>query len=164
MTAFTYRMPAGIPGDISRKQNAVVEANQIDSGTPPTLYGVPIKLVSGKVRPIASGDAATDIYGLLVRPFPTNAGTDGLGTSTPPTSGLCDVLKSGYMSVKLNGNRSALKNGVVYVRVGAAQDPTSKPIGGIEAEADGARTVIMANAYFSGPEDSSGNVEIAYNV
>lgn len=163
MTAFLTRMPAGIPGDITRKQGAVVEPQVIDSSVPPTVYGNPVKITAGKVRPIVLNDAATDIYGILVRPFPTNAGQDGLGVSTPPTSGPCDVMKSGYINVKLNGNRSAVKNGTVYVRVGTSSDPTTKPVGGIEAEADGIRTVIMAGAYFMGPEDSTGNIEIAFN-
>lgn len=162
--AFKFRMPAGIPGDVSRKESATVEPNVIDSAAPPTVYGNVVKMVSGKIRPFAGGEAATDVYGLLVRPYPTNAGTDGLGTSTPPTSGPCDVLKRGYLNVKLNGNRSATKGGAVYVRVAAAQDPTSKPIGGFEAEDDGDRTVTLDNAYFTGAEDENGNIEIAYNL
>ena len=58
--------------------------------------------MSGAVRKLASGDAATDVKGMLVRPYPTSGnGTDGLGTSTPPTSGICDVLKRGYIFAKL---------------------------------------------------------------
>lgn len=163
MTAFTFRMPAGIPGDITRKEGAVVEPQVIDSDAPPTVYGNVVKLVAGKIRPISGGESASDFYGLLVRPFPTNAGSDGLGTSTPPTSGLADVMKSGYINVKVNGSESASKGGTVYVRVAASQDPTFKPIGGYEAAADGARSVALTGAYFTGAQDDNGNCEIAFN-
>jgi len=155
-------MNAGVPGDVTRHESATVEPNIIDSNTPPTVYGNPVKIVSGEVQPIGSGDAAADIYGLLVRPFPSNAGTDGLGTSTPPTSGMCDVLKRGYIVVTLNGTTAAEKNGVVYVRVGGAD--STHPLGGIEAASDSTDTVVMANSYFTGAADESGNVEIAFNL
>ncbi len=162
MTAFTYRMPAGIPGDITRKDSAIVEPNIIDEDTPPTVYGNPVKIVDGLVQPIESGDIAADVYGLLVRPFPTNSSQDPLGTSTPPESGPCDVLKLGYMSVKLNNTTAAAKGAAVYVRV--ADGTVDHPIGGIEAAADGGDCVALAKAYFTGAADESGNVEVAFNL
>lgn len=159
--AYLYRMPSGIPGDSSRPSQSTIEPGILNSALPFPTYGVPGKVVSGKFVPIASGDAATVIYGLLVRPFPTNSSTDGVGVATPPTSGVCDIMRRGYMTVKLNAGTAAL-GGVVYVRVGAAT--ADKPIGGYEAAADSTNTVIMAGASFMSAADASGNVEIAYNI
>lgn len=160
MVAFLYRMPAGIPGDVTRPSNSTTEPQQIDAAAPPTKYGVFVKLVSGKVRPIASGDAASVVYGLLQRPYPTNAANEALGTATPPTSGLCDVVVRGYMTVKL-AQGTAAKGGGVFVRVTA---DTGKLVGDIETAADSGACVAVANCIFMGGADASGNVEIRFNI
>ena len=161
MVAYTYRIDAGEPGDVSRKTDSKIETQIIDSTTPPTQFGDPIKLVSSKVRPVASGDAATVVYGFLVRPYPSLASTDGLTTSTPPTSDICNVMTSGYIYSLLRNGTAAL-NGAVYVRVASAL--TGRPIGGIEATADSGNNVAITGAIFTGAADSSGNVEIRYNI
>lgn len=48
------------------------------------------------------------------------------------------------------------------MRVAAAS--AGRPIGGIEAAADGSNTIAVAGCTFMGPADASGNVEIAYNI
>lgn len=161
--AILYRMPSGIPGDISRQSQATVEPQIFDPALPFPGYGLFGKLAAGKFVPIASGDTAAVIYGLLVRPYPTTggAGSEPLGTATPPTKGVCDVLRRGYMTVKNNAGTPAL-GGTVYVRVAAAA--AGKPIGGIEAAADGTNTVAVTGAIFMNGGDANGNVEIAFNI
>ncbi len=39
-----------------------------------------------------------------------------------------------------------------------------KPIGGIEAVADGVNTIEIKNAMFMHDADAQGNVEISYNI
>ncbi|GAA0809763.1 structural cement protein Gp24 [Cupriavidus gilardii] len=161
--AILYRMPSGIPGDISRQSQATVEPQIFDPALPFPGYGVFGKLAAGKFVPIASGDAAAVVYGLLVRPYPTTggAGSEPVGTATPPTKGVCDVLRRGYMTVKNNAGTPAL-GGQVYVRVAAAA--AGKPIGGIEAAADGTNTIAVTGAIFMNGGDANGNVEIAFNI
>lgn len=165
--AYQFRMPAGIPGDVTRGWASFLEGELIDPTTPPLAYGIPVAYSAvGKLRPITGGDAATAIQGLFARPFPiTGNGTDGLGTSTPPTSGIGDLMRSGYMSVHLYGATAAAKGGLVYVRIAGAT-PGLNIVGGIEAAADGGNTIIAPGTYtqFMGPADASGNVEIAFNV
>lgn len=162
MVAYLYRGPVSIPGAITREpESATVEDRVVDSTTYPTAFGVPVKVVSGKIQPVASGDAATVIYGMLVRSFPDGASFDALGTSTPPTKGIVPVLKRGYIGVHVNAGTASLYS-TVYVRV--ANAATGKPIGGIEAAADSSNTVIMSGAYFTGAADSSGYGEIAFNI
>lgn len=159
--AILYRMPAGIPGDVTRPSTSTIEPNVYDPAKPFDAFGVPGKIVAEKFVPLEAGDAATVIYGLLVRPYPTTSSQDPLGKSTPAKTGINDVLRRGYMTVLLRAGTSA-KNGTVYVRVGTPA--AGKPIGGIEAAADGANTIALPNASFMGAADASGNVEISYNI
>jgi hypothetical protein len=167
MPSFTFRMPAGIPGMVNRTEHAHVEAQIKMSTNPPTSYGVPVAIdaTSKQIRPIGAGDTAANVYGFVVRPYPTQ-GTLGinqpLGTSTPPTSGATNVLRRGYVVVQLNGATAAVKNGPVYVRVAAATGP--KPLGGVEAAADSTNTFALTGAAFMGPADAAGNVEISFNI
>jgi hypothetical protein len=163
--AYQYRMPAGFAGDLQRAEVATVETQIIDSAAPPTSFGVAVKLVSGKVQPInLAADTAALVCGVNLRAYPIQGnGTDPLGTSTPPTSGVTDVLKRGYVNVVLGGTAAAAKGGTVYVRVAGAA--TGKPLGGFEGAADGTNTVALAsNWYFTGPADAYGITEIAVNI
>lgn len=165
LQAYTFRMPAGFAGDLQRAEAATIETQQIDSSTPPTVFGVAVKLVSGKIQPInLSGDTAASVYGINLRAFPIQTnGTDPLGTSTPPTSGVTDVLKRGYVNVALGGVAAAAKGGTVYVRV--ATPSAGKPLGGFEAASDTTNTIALpSNTYFTGPADAYGVTEIAFNI
>lgn len=161
VNVFQFRMPNGFAGGVSRVESATIEPNLIDDAVPPTIFGAPVKLVSGKVRNLTTSDTAAAVYGFLVREFPSGASQDALGVSTPPTSGPASVLKRGYIMAGVNAGTAA-KNGTVYVRVAAAA--AGKPLGGIEAVADSTNTVALTGAYFNGTADAQGVAEIAYNL
>lgn len=163
MSMFLLRMPSGIPGAISRPgAPCVVEPNIILTTNPPLLYGIPVAIDSatGKVRPIGAGDTIANVYGILVRPFPTQSAGTALGAAVPPASGMCDVLKAGYICVKVNASTVPVKNGNVYIRTVANGGNTI--IGGIEAASDTTNTFQLTGAYFTGASDANGNCEIAY--
>jgi hypothetical protein len=162
MNPILYRMPFGVQGDISRRDQLHIEPH-IYGATPFTAYGLPVKLSSNKVIPMGAGDAAGNAFGILVRPFPTQGAnaSDPLGTAVPPTSGEADVMRKGYIFVKCNVGTPAL-NGTVYMRVTANGGNTI--IGGIEATSDSTNTVILSNCKFNGPADSNGIVEITIGV
>ena len=161
--AYILRMPAGIPGDISRKENSKVEPQVMDADYPVTLYGVPIKMVSGKMRPFTTGDDAVVPYGFSVRPYPIQgASSEALSIATPPTNQPVDVMRSGWMTIKNNAGTPA-NGGAVYVRV-VASGETAQPLGGVEAAADGGDCVAITGCIFTGEQDADGNVEIAYNI
>jgi hypothetical protein len=165
-------MPAGIPGEVNRIWDSAVEPQVITPyGTTgaPGAYGVPVVIdaTSGQVRTLVAADTA--VYGFLARPFPTGSSLGGmaanvagstLGTSVPPSSGTCDVMVSGYMSVLLGGLAAAVKAAPVYIWT--ATTITNHVQGTIEAAATVGSTIQVANAYFTGPADSSGNTEIAF--
>lgn len=163
MTAFVYRMPYGIPGDLTRQSSSTIESQIFDPANAFSAYGLFGKIASGKFIPVGAGDAATAVFGMLVRPFPITGsnGSDPLGTAVPPTSGVANVLKRGYINVKVNAGTASVGS-AVYIRVAAAA--AGKPIGGIEAAADSTNTIVVAGAYFTGAADASGNAEIAYNI
>lgn len=160
--AFTYRMPAGIPGAISRgAAQATVEPVVGNAAADFPRYGMFGKTVAEKFVPLEAGDAAAVITGALVRPYPTNSSQDGLGTSTPPTSGgLLDRLRRGYMTVLLSAGVAA-KDAPVYVRTTVNG---AKAVGDIETAAAGGECVLVADCTFTGPADANGIVEIALNI
>ncbi len=128
--AILYRMPSGIPGDVSRLQSATIESVPLNASLPFSAYGLPGKLASGKFVPIAGDEVAADIYGFLVRTYPTQTpNADGSGVA----GGIGSIMRRGFMTVKLNSGTAAL-GGKVYVRVD--NESSGKPIGGIEAAAE----------------------------
>ena len=169
MTAFLYRMPAGVPGSVTRVNAATVIEPQVvtPSGTTgaPTAYGVPLVVDNtggnvGNMRTIATGDST--VYGILVRPYPTGASQDPLGTSTPPANGACDVLKNGYISVILSGTAAAVKGGLVYVWK-SASNPTGNHLqGGFEAANPAGNGFVIPGAYFTGPADTNAITEVRF--
>ena len=160
--AYLYRMPSGIPGDVSRASQSTIEPGFFDPTAPFSAYGLPGKIVNGKFVPLQAGDTNAVVYGFLVRPYPTTGAnpSDPIGTSVPPTSGVCNILRRGYLTVVNQAGAPSL-NSQVYSRV--ATPSGSKTIGDIEAASDTTNTIAL-NAAFQNAGDASGNVEIAYNI
>jgi hypothetical protein len=164
---FVTRMPAGIPGAVTRVEHATIEPQQMDTGTPVTAYGVPVKHVAGLVQPIAAADVVANVFtGFIMRPYPTQSlVNEALGVMTPLLDQPVDELVRGYMTVKCNMALSAkpAKDGIVYARKtdhGAGE----YPIGGIESDADSAKNEAIPHTFFTGPADSDGNVEISVRI
>ena len=171
--AFPYRMGAGFQGELNRSIfSSVVEPCLIDTTNPPAYYGcaVVVNTSANSVRNMLSSDTGlTTIYGIAMRPFPTqqasssnNWGQIALGTSVaPPTSGVLDIVRDGYVFVKLNAG-TATKKGPVYIWVAASTG--SHVQGGFEASATGGSTIALTNAWFNGPADANGIVEVYVEV
>lgn len=173
--AFVYRMPNGIPGNVNRMEAATIEAGLQENGYPFTAFGVMAKLVAGIYRPLASGDTpASVIQGFLVRPYPvqaaqgSSAASQLLGAGTPPTDGPVNILKRGYMTVKVTANggtalAAIAKGDAVYI---CNTTSGARVVGDIEAgsSSSGGTNAALSNAFFMGPADTDGNCEIAYNI
>lgn len=165
--AFLGRMGAGIPGDPNRTHPISIEPCLIDASAPPTAYGqaVLIDPTTQGARPLTSSDTAvTKIYGITVRPYPiqqqaaTNYGAVAFGAGTPPTAGVIDVVKDGYIMTGLGGSALATKDGAVYVWIAASSGAHIQ--GAFEAGATSGSTVAITNARFNGQQDASGVCEI----
>ncbi|TPS33465.1 hypothetical protein, partial [Acinetobacter baumannii] len=150
-------MPSGIPGDISRKAHSTVEAHILKGNF--GAFGIFGKLTADGIVPLEAAD--TDVYGLIVRSYPTQSALNGIGAAVPQSGIVNDIMRRGYMTVKCNAG-TAKKAGKVYVRVATGTE--LKPIGGIEAVADGVNTIEIKNATFMHDADAQGNVEISYNI
>ncbi len=147
--AYLYRMPVGFPGAITRSSGLVVEAHLLDPSVPfASAFGLPLKLTpNGRARLLEEDDDASEVHGFLVR-------SDG--DSAAPR----DILRSGYMAVRVNAGTPD-KTAPVCIRV--ANPTLGCPVGGIEALL-GPDTVALPGCVFTGPMDSSGMVEIACNI
>lgn len=167
--AITYRMGAGYPGDVNRTHPATIEPVLFDLDAPPTTFGnaVLVDPTTQGVRPIVAGDVAlTAVYGVLVRPFPTQQITGGMtaafGSGGPGVATSGDVLKSGYIMVKVNG--ATVKGQAAHIWAVASAGAHVQ--GGWEAAATAASTIDLAGAnfYYNGVPDANGYVELAFNV
>lgn len=170
--AYKYRMGAGFPGDVNRTHPASIEPVLLDSTDFPTAFGqLVVVTAAGKMRKIKAGDSATTIYGVMVRPYPTQAasagqyGADALGASAPAIAGVHDVLRAGYIMSQLNSAAGAVvRGGPVFVWIGAAGG--GHVVGGLESVSGGANTIALdpARYSFNGSADAAGVVELAINI
>lgn len=171
MVAYTYQMPCGIPGQLTRVTSySNVEAQIMSQTSPPTAFGVACSLVSGAIA-VYTASTSTLPYGLLVRDFPTSASSttaqSALGTATPNPAFPCSVMISGYMNVAIQTNTTApTKGGTVFIR--NANATAGQLLGGFETVSSGNNFPLAAsmgsNSYYTGGMDSAGNTEIAFNV
>lgn len=163
----TTSMPMGTPGDLSRDVRECTIEPYYNSSTVPVIgFGLPVKLgaQANSVTGIVAADVSASILGLVVREYPAYPGGAMINQAAGagvPMAGALGVMKRGYMVVKCN-NGTPAKEGVVYVRI--ATPAGAKVVGGIEATADGANTIVLTGAQFMGGPDADGNAEIRYNI
>lgn len=172
--AIQFRMPAGYPGDVNRTHPCWIEPCSIDPTNPPTFTGQACVIDTGShlLRTVLAGDGAlTDIYGFMVRTFPTqqksstNYGQATIGNQGAPGIGKVDVLRSGYIMAPLNNFAAApsVKGGRVWVWIAATA--ANHVQGALEAGASGGNTIELdIKASFNGSPDSAGTVEVIYNA
>ncbi|HGN8867071.1 structural cement protein Gp24 [Klebsiella michiganensis] len=160
---FLYRMPAGIAGAISRPQDLTVEPQTLDSAKAFAAYGLAGKFSAGKFVPIEADDTAAVVVGIYVRPYPTASQPDKVRQIGTGFNFAGDCMKRGYVIVNLGVDASSVAlGGAVYMRV--ATPTASSPLGAFLAAEDGANTVQITNAFFNGPGDANGNIELAFNI
>lgn len=163
MVAYTTRMPAGIAGNISRSDSLTVEATPINSAKPPLAYGIFGKFVSGKAEPLEASDAGAVVTGMFTRPYPFQSTDNNFGGGTPPSSGILDFLRRGYVSAILKVG-TAVKGGAVYVVTTAGGTVVVGDIVTSASPAGGGTAVLVSNCFFTGAADANGITEVAYNI
>lgn len=166
-TAFSFRMGAGFAGDVNRTHPFSNLPGLMDVTNPVRLYGDPVigNTAANSYRGVLATDTAvTKIDGVLVRPYPVQQTTGGmsaaLGAATPPTSGVIDVLREGFILARCNNfaTQQPTKFGAVYIWVTASSGAHVQ--GGFESINNGANTIAITNARWNGPCDSNGIGEI----
>lgn len=176
--AFSYRMPAGFPGDISRHNPpGTVEPGQNNADNPVLQFGQAC-MADGATntirRTIAADDAADSIYGISVRPYPFQqatasgySGAIGFGQGSPGLIQPLDVLRSGYIISRINptGGAQPQKGGRVFVWVDPDDAGNGHYQGFFETAATAGSTIELdEKSSFQGGLDSNGNGEIAFNI
>jgi hypothetical protein len=172
-TSFQFRMGAGFQGAVNRTHPVTIEPCMIDLSSSgalaPQFYGgavVADAAAPNGVRVPAVADAAAAIYGFGVRPYPIQQTTGGLssafGSIVPPTNQPLDVMRSGYMIVKLQGAAPAFKGSPVQVCTVAG---TGYLVGGVSVDTvSGTFVQLDGKSSFNGPADANGLVEMAFNI
>lgn len=150
--AYLYRCPAGVAGDVTRRESAVISAEILDTTTTPTVFGSPVTMVSGKIQPINADSEV--VYGFLVRPYPSQGtSNEALETATPDDSQIADVMRRGYMTVKCTTGTPS-KNAAVYVNWDDGTLQTTQ----------GGNEDLIPDCFFTGEGDANGNVEISFGI
>lgn len=160
--AYGFRMNTGFAGDVNRTQPASIEPNMNDATNPVNLFGNAV-LVNGSANTVrkvlATDTGVTAIYGIAVRPYPTQQTSGGssaaFGVGGPAANQPVDVLRQGYFMTKVVG--SPVKDGTVYLWVAA--DSGAHVQGGFEASSS-ASTVTLTNVFFNGPAGADGVAEL----
>jgi len=173
--AYLTRMPAGIPGEVTRHEMATIEPGMFDPNFPSLAFGIFTKVVSGYVRPIAAADTLASYTnvngGFLVRPFPmqeqiaSTAASELIGAGIPNNTLSASILKRGYIMVYITTGggtayASIAKGDAVYCRKTAGP---GKAVGDLEAGSIAGNEAIPG-AYFMGPADANGYTEIQYYI
>ena len=130
MVAIANKAPAGIPGAITRPDVTVVECAFVNPARPPTAYGVPVKMVDGKLEPWAVGDTGDKLYGVLARVAPSIAGDTGqaLADGTPNPEQAQSVVVKGYVNVRCTTGGQPVRGTQVFIRMNdAGEGESNKP-------------------------------------
>lgn len=133
-TSILFRPLSGVPGDVTRPDNTIIEPAVFDPSKPALAFGVPLKLISGKIALIESGDVANSVVGILSRVAPSISGDtlQTLASGTPNPASVQGVVVKGYVNVVCTIG-TPVRGNPVYMRVVAA---SGKAIGDLEATAD----------------------------
>ena len=108
-----YRAPSGFAGDLTRATApTTVEPNV---GAETIVFGAAVVYDAGKVRNVVDTDTA--ISGIAVRPFPVQTASvnNSIGTGSYAAGDVVDVLKDGYIAVKVQNTTAPVRGGAVYM-------------------------------------------------
>lgn len=166
--AYQFRMGSGFPGDVNRTHPASIEPVINSTSSPMTAFGQAVLLdSSGFARPFTTGDQSNTVpagYGVSVRPYPfqqssaSNFGQADFGSATPP-AGVLDVLREGYIIVKIPASETPKKGDPVYVWATASAG--SQVQGGFTSVYSAGNTTQFRKATFTASPDAQGYVEIS---
>lgn len=127
---YEYHAPAGFPGEVTRPDETVVECAFMNPENPTQAFGVPVKMVNGKLEPWAVGDTGDKLYGVLARTAPSIAGDMGesFADGKPNPQQAQSVVVKGYVNVKCSTGGQPVRGTQVFIRMNdAGEGETNKP-------------------------------------
>lgn len=156
MTAFLFRAPSGVAGDITRQLDTIVESGLLNAAKVPTAFGAPVKITNGKFEKIEASDDAADFFGILSRLVPSIAGDTAqtFASGTPNADAVQGIIVSGYVNVVCTVG-TPVRGGTVFMRVVA---DSGKTIGDLEATADSTNSVALTGVAWSVDGKDASNV------
>jgi hypothetical protein len=172
--SFLAQSPVGFIGRVTRSVPAPKIFPYVnDTQNPVASFGLAVLATTNNtVRGVQASDTEiTNIFGIGVQPFPfqvssgTNFGAQALSTLVSVPPGLMDVLKSGPMIVYCNSAQapSATLGSAAFVWIAASTGTHIQ--GGFETAAVSGSTIALPpGVYFNGPGDSTGAIELAFNL
>jgi len=143
--AYTFRAPAGVPGDISRTDESNVEPGMLVALATvfAPRFGEAMRYVVGGIQQFTAALTKADFAGVLVREVPAQSASSASDTSFDDSAPNPDQVQGlcvrGYMVVRCTDG-TPVRGGTVYVRTVAAAD---RPIGAFEAAADGGNSFAL---------------------
>lgn len=149
-------MSHGFAGSYARQPDMIVSTAPLGGAT--TIpFGAPlVRGDNGAVIPMGAGNTGNQFIGVAGREIKsaTEFYSQDVGRYVPeePVS----VFQRGCINVKCQKGTPVI-DGTAYVRVTASG---GYPVGGFEAEADRANTVLLPNAQWNGPADANGVAEL----
>lgn len=169
MVSYEYNAPTGVPGDITRADNTIVEPTMLVSPFPAN-YGLPMKYATGAggtgVTPFVAADVATSLAGFLSRAVPGISGNntnEQVDTFQPNPNEPQGLVVTGYLNVLVNGGGAPVRGQPVYVVQTAS---SGHPAGAIEVGSNGGNNIPLSATpignvtWAADGADSFGNAEI----
>ena len=142
-----------LPGYKSRVSNVDVIIAKPSSVTKDLYDGMVVKLVNGKVEPLAANDKAEDVFGIIVSDTRAQRKGSSFGFGTAQfiegyvRGTTVSVMQKGFIYVPVQ-DAIPTAGKQVYIR-NAADATNNRPIGGIES-ASATGNVALTGAYFTG--------------
>lgn len=166
MTAYLFKAPNGVPGDITRVDESNVEPAMLvaASSVYAQRFGIPMKYVTGGIQQFNGGaETPASFAGVLVREVPAQAGTaasdesfDAVVPNPETPKGLC---VRGYISVKCVSGTPA-RGGAVFIQTVANG---GVGVGDFRTDDDGSNAIELTAAqatWASDGKDSDNNAEL----
>lgn len=159
MTAYLYRAPSGVPGDVTRTDETNVEPAMLvaASSVYAQAFGIPMKYVTGGIQQFNGGaETPASFAGVLIREVPSIAGSiaQGFNDSIPNPLQVQGLAVRGYVSVICLTGTPA-RGGAVYVQI-AAQ--SGRPVGSFHTTDDGADAILLDNVTWATDGKDADNV------
>lgn len=154
MTVYDRSMPAGIPGDVTRRADSVLDPVQLGG---PVKTGGALALTAGGLAVAAT--TAAGVKGFLARAYPTQSAVTDAGAVTVAAGTVQDRLRSGWMAVQLSAAETA--EAVKGTPLKLVEAGTGGFTAGEFALSAG---VAIPGAFLTGPADANGVAEVEFNI
>lgn len=160
--AIGISMNYGFPGNYARTPDDIVMSRKVATDSAVIPFGAAVVLNSDNTYTLAgAGFTAAKFAGVALRIVKQAISYNDQNTSNYNPGEAASVIERGNVTVACNvGTPTA--GGDVYVRIAANAGIANGVVGGFEAAADGANTVLVPNVkWTTGHMDANGISEVA---